>query len=450
MTGTAVTASGWVAHATVGGHRMPVPEGGGLVAIAETAAALGCDVVYVLEAPGGFLAYGEGLTVTGGREGEAWRVAVEVEGAGRVQLVSAAAAEAGPWVGMTAAELVAAFVAFERLAGVPWGESIGRTAERLILATHPRERGGTRLDLAPECPEPAAAANLELAWQSWRREPTEQERAAKFVHAFDANAQYLAAWQAVELPHGPAHHLSGAMRFDPKTFGVWRLEELPANHRGLLPAPWIERREWFTTPTIVRMAEFCEGWEPEPVEAWVWRQRSRFLRATAERLRDARQSAQEELRRARLAIRAAEDDAEDADIRRIVAADAVRDAVKAIYRVQTGRFNMAGREGAWSRPEWGHAIRATARVNLHRRLCRLGQAPFAIATDGLLFATDEPDPHKFAERIGLPVSTGLGQFSYEGTAPAAPIWDAYKAGGRRGSGAAALFRAVADNRIEED
>lgn len=450
MTGTAVAASGWVAHATVGGRRVPTPLGGGAVEIAESAASIGCDVVYVLLPPEGFLAEGPGVTVTGGREGEAWRVAVEVEGAGRVQLVSAAAAEAGPWQGMSAGELVAAFVAFERLVGVPWGESVGRTAERLILATHPRERGGTRLDLAPECPEPAAAANLELAWQSWRREPTEEEQSARWVHAFDANAQYLAAWQAVELGHGTPTHLVGPkpIAFAPRAFGLWRLESLPANHRPELPAPWIEGREWFTTATVERMAEFCEGWEPEPVEAWIWPRRSRFLRATAERLRDARQSAQEELRRARAAIWGDDPESPEGDLRRIVAADAVLDAVKAIYRVQTGRFNMAGREGAWSRPEWGHAIRATARVNLHRRLCRLGQAPFAIATDGLLFATDEPDAHKFAERIGLPVSTGLGQFSYEGTAPAEPIWDAYQ-GGRRG-GAAALFRAVADNRIEED
>jgi hypothetical protein len=100
----------------------------------------------------------------------------------------------------------------------------------------------------------------------------------------------------------------------------------------------------------------------------------------------------------------------------------VAEAVKDCYRVETGRWAMGRRPGSgWARPDWGHLVRAQARVNLHRRLARLGAAPFAVATDAALFLSDEPDGAAFARSIGLVVGDGLGEWSHDATVPAADV-----------------------------
>lgn len=366
------------------------------------------------------------LEETGGAEDDAgaawrWRLTREGEAVSVVVLSNDLGRKAGPWVGMGPRELLDAFGAFERLCGVPWSDSVGHTAEALILATHPRAKGGTLLDRAPVMPEPAQGSTLEFPW-TWRRDLTPAEQLGGYVHAFDANAQYLAAWGSVELGHGaPIHH--DRPRFDPRNVGVWRVAHADrlANGNPLLPAPWLERREWFTTPTMVRMLEVCDGLAvPEILEAWTWPGHSRFLRGAAERLRDARAAAMRELEAAAERQWTMTDAEVDAWLSRKVSAVAVLAAVKDLYRVQSGRFGMAGRSPAsgWARPDWGHTIRAQARVNLHRRLSGLGAAPVAIATDGLLFVDDEPDGRKFAERIRLRLGPGLGYFRHDASVPA--------------------------------
>lgn len=328
---------------------------------------------------------------------------------------------AGPFHGLMPGELVDVLHALERLLGVPWASSLGRTAERLILSTHPRARGGTLLDREPVTPAPAEGSTLEGPWSAWRRELTSAERRAKWLHVFDANAQYLAAWSTAELGHGtPTHHAGGG--FDPRVAGLWRMPGLGAVRPPfgeLLPRPWLDGREWFTTPTVTRALEVCEGLEvPDVVESWRWPSCSRFLRGAGERLRDARAAATRERDRCRLAVLDAVDsDAALEAVRREVSAEVALEAVKGIYRVQTGRFGMAGRDAAspWARPDWGHVIRAQARVNLHRRLAKLTAAPFAVATDALLYLVDEPDAGNVARRLGLTIGGRLGEFHHAGS-----------------------------------
>lgn len=343
--------------------------------------------------------------------GLSWRLMVRPNAGGRwtsvILLPYVENERLGPWAELDVATMARGMAVFERLVGVPWRDTVGRTVERLILATHPRERGGTYLDMSPMVPEPALDGRLEQP-TVWRRALTCDEQDAPYLHAYDQNAQYLAAWQVVELGLGvPQHSPAGApMMFDPRTVGLWRIKLPPAGTpaTGGLPLPWSSMQEWFTTPTVIRMTEL--GYTVDVDEAWCWPRRSRFLRAAGERLRDARRQ---------LVCTSVHDPQQH---------KAALDAVKACYRVGTGRFNMDARDerSGWRRPDWGHLIRATARVNLDRRFRKLSQAPFAIATDGLLFATDEPDPHLFAQQlhtdadpVGLPLGDGLGQFSVKGT-----------------------------------
>lgn len=338
---------------------------------------------------------------------------------------------AGPFSGLEARELVDVLASLERLLGVPWASSTGRTAERLILSTHPRAKGGTLLDRAPVTPAPCEGSTLETAWSNWRRELTGDERRAGWLHIFDANAQYLAAWSTAELGHGvPVHH-GGPRRFDARVCGVWRVPELGAVRPPfgeLLPRPWLEGREWFTTATVARALEVCHGLDfPDVAESWEWPTRTRFLRGACERLRDARAAAvleRDRTGRAAWDELGPDDEARALElVRRHVVADVTLEAVKSVYRVQTGRFGMGARDASspWARPDWGHIVRAQARVNLHRRLEKLAAAPFGIATDALLFLADEPAPAVFAERVRLPLGGGLGQFHHIATVPAGEL-----------------------------
>lgn len=439
---TALTGEGgWIAGAAATGE--PARRWG-LLDLADKARALELTTVYVAGLGGwdGIVPPAPLCEVTGGRdEAGAWRyriaggigcgernraMPVELPAVNVVILERDVSRMAGPWsIGLDPRELTLALGAAGRVLGVPWADSIGRTAERLILSTHPRGNGGRLLDRSPKTPAPCESGGLEIAWLGWRRDLTAAERRGRWVHVFDVNAHYLAAWGNAELGFGvPVHHPS-PRPFDPRVVGFWRipggLDGLAVPHGELLPTPWIPGREWYATATLARVWEVCNGLDlPVPAECWLWPHKSRYLRAAAERLRDARRDAMAELDRRRRVLREAPD-ATRVDVERFVTAGVVLEAVKDVYRVQTGRFNQAGRaEGSpWRRPDWGHTVRAVARANLHRTLTGLGAAPVAIATDAAVFVDDEPDPGVFAARVGLRVGTGLGQWKHAGTAAVA-------------------------------
>lgn len=389
---------------------------------------LGADVVFVLGEPGelpGDLAAGGWRSVDGGVT-----VVIPALDEGR---------SAGLWDGLEPGELLETFRRLEQL-GIPWRDSVGRTAEALILSTHPRAKGGVILGSSPVVPDVCEDGTLEQPWGSWVRPPTDGERGARWAHFFDANAQYLAAWQSVEVGTGTPEHVAddgkGWLTAAPSAWpvGFYRLPGLDrVSVPGLLPAPWLPRREWVSTPTLRRAVEVCDalGVElPAIAEAWVWPSRTRFFRGAGERLRDARAAAREQAALARGAVRHArtEQDAMTA-VRGQVVAVSVLDAVKALYTVQTGRLSMLTRDSrsGWRRPDWGHLIRAQARANLHRRISALTAAPVAIATDGLCFLSDEVTGLEFARQIGLPMGDGLGAFKYEGSVPASAVLPALEA-----------------------
>jgi hypothetical protein len=325
----------------------------------------------------------------------------------------------GPWADADSAEgLVEGLERFRRAVGHPWRSSVGRTGEALIRWTHPAERGGTQLGSTPDLPEPAADGSLEVAFM-WHRPLTTIERASGWVHLFDLNGQYLAAWESVELGLGPAEYHpgpinvegwvkvrpSGARLVAPP--GLWHLE-LPAEPVDQsLPNAWGNGAgvtRWVTTPTLARALEVQPSLPPIS-EAWWWPEQSRYLRAPAERLRDARMAL-------------IDDPAPTAQL--------ALAAVKDLYRRGTGRLAMGDRNpnSGWPRPDWRLAIIAQARVNLHRTLtAKLAAPPFAALVDGLCFATDEADPLAFAARIGLRLGSRLGQWSHEGTAALPPLVD---------------------------
>jgi hypothetical protein len=454
MSATVVVARGWVVDPAGGGRALPDPWG--LADVVAAADAAGACTVLVLDVAGWSGAV-DGLELTGSLGAE-WRftrpaVLDDTAPARRVDVVmveadTAGGKYAGPWAGLEPRDACAVLRALEGVLGVPWASSVGQTAERLILSTHPRAKGGRRLDVAPVTPVPVAEGNLELDLMAWRRPLEPRERrlidGGGWVHVFDANAQHLAAWQAAELGHGTPVHEVGPV-FDRRRVGFWRVEGgldgLPTPAAPLLPAPWLPGREWYSTPTMLRALEVSVGMDfPSVTEAWLWPESSRFLREAGVKLRDARARASARVAAARVRLLAAAIDDRDVDAAtgEVAVAGAVLEAVKAVYSRQAGRFQMArGEDSGWARPDWGHIIRATARANLHRRMEKLSWSPLAVATDALVFVSDERDPRIAAERLRLPLGVGLGEFRAEGTAPAAELVDELE-----GAAVGVLMRAI--------
>lgn len=318
--------------------------------------------------------------------------------------------------------LLATLRALQWVLGMPVAPSVTQTAERLLLTTHPRDNHGRRLEVRPQLP-PAVDELREIA-TLWKRplEDTELVQSTG-VRWFDANANYLGAYQVAQLGFGEPYWSDHgdpvwSQRLMAKTLpaGIWRAElpaELEVDSRlcgGVLPVPWSTSTSWHTTPTIVRALEL--GVSPDVVtEAWVWPQQSRFCREFGVRMRDARAQL--------LAVD-----------ERPGRAEALA-YVTGMYQRLHGRFGAGWRRengSAWGRPDWMHTIRATARVNLDRRLrgtdkrAPLAALPFAIDTDCLYFLQG---PEAWAQHgegwamyIGLPVGPRdkLGAFRQSGTA----------------------------------
>jgi hypothetical protein len=298
--------------------------------------------------------------------------------------------------------------------GLAW-RGAGATAETLIASTHPARRGG-RVIRRPEAPPPPAeAGNTETAY-TWRRALTSEEASRGYVHVFDKNGQYLAAWSSLSvglegLEHllpvsvrGPAGEWVSRLGFDPSLPGYWRLA-LPGGPE-LLPPVGSGSREWHHTEAVKLAAEL--GPLPPIAEAYVWREHSRYLEGSYRRLRDAR---------TRL-IRATEP-----------AAAIALACVKRMYAVEYGRFGAGfrfARPDRWLRPEWRHGTIALARANLYRGLARIAREhrrrPFAIEYDAVAYASHSPDAAAFAARVGLPLGVELGQWKHVATAPMTPAF----------------------------
>ena len=132
--------------------------------------------------------------------------------------------------------------------------------------------------------------------------------------------------------------------------------------------------KWVTTPTLERALAL--GYQPEILEAWTWPQHGRVLLGWYERFRDASSSL----------------DTDDPD------AQAARNQAKVIRTHGIGIIgsdeHLKGKT-AYS-PERRLHVLAKAKANIVYRLQQIGektgQWPLAVATDTVLYASDDPDP----------------------------------------------------------
>jgi hypothetical protein len=309
----------------------------------------------------------------------------------------------------------------ERL-GIGWRLTGGITGVDLA-GTFPRRR--LRLEAA-EPPKPALSGAVGHAFH-WSRRPTTDEAELPWLHCYDGNGAYLAAyntpvnvgtWRRVEAPV-----------FDSKLPGYW-LVDVPEWADRLLPdlfdstgraaATRYGGPRWFVTSTLALAAEL--GYEITPREAYLPAGRhGRFYEPWYKRVRDARAALMGSV---------------DPDDR------AVLDALKVMWHATHGQV---GTKSQGSRKDHDQAIIAGYAANLLRRLVKVADAgqrwPLAIGTDAIAFASADRDPES-ACPAGLVLGSGLGEFKVAGTlqmAAAVPLL-----GSGRSGDVDALFERASD------
>lgn len=257
-----------------------------------------------------------------------------------------------------------------------------------------------------ELVEPATHPTVEDELR-WSRQPTDDEAALTYVHAYDRGGSYLAATSgSSSAPASPftSTALSCSTSADPATWlvdvpdaGDWRLPH-PLDPAGRGHAG---RRRWFTTPTLALAAEL--GYSLDPVEAYTWPASGRILEPWYKRLRDVRTTLEQQIAAGDLDARAA------------------REMIKATYSRTIGEFAARHRAGQpWHRPDWRHAIIATARSNVLRRVHIIGEQtgtwPVAMIADAVIYLSDTACPACAWPGEPNSLGHGLGQYSPYGSA----------------------------------
>lgn len=307
-----------------------------------------------------------------------------------------------------AASLAWRLARFAAELGIGWRMTGGMTGADLArtFPRRPQRHTGKPMQLEPaEPPKPALAPALEIEFL-WSRKPLDSEAAkGLWLHCYDGNGAYTAAYGAAVVNLGAWQHATSPA-FDRKIPGYWRIER-PEWSAPLLPNPFDptgrEHRHgdsgprWYATATLAHAAEL--GYQVTPLEAYLpaegasW---GRWYEPWAERVRDARKALLEET---------------DPDSAAVLA------ALKHVWH-QT--HSAVGLKSQGHRRDHDHAIIATYRANLLRRLVKISDAeqryPLAIATDNVAYVSREPDPRK-ACPAGLTLGTGLGEFKVKGTLP---------------------------------
>jgi hypothetical protein len=160
-----------------------------------------------------------------------------------------------------------------------------------------------------------------------------------------------------------------------------------------------------TTPTVELALK--HGARLECSEAYIARDRARWLRSIKVRLKAARDASKD-----------------GSEVGAVVEA-----AIKGTYAYGVEYFNLireaASEEpGELHRPDVRDFVVAQSRVNLIRQMAKArdaGAVPLAAITDALYVASDEPDSRALGARLGLPMSDRLGDLKPLGAVPMAEL-----------------------------
>lgn len=265
----------------------------------------------------------------------------------------------------------------------------------------------------------------------WSRDPktiTATERAAGWLHQYDKNAAWLAAFGGAKLGIGePVHHPDG-IPYDADLAAYWRVAEVPGEGLPGLPGfRFLEAEEggyWVRTPAVDLLREVYEGWEPDVVEAWVWPTTKRVLYSMYDRLRVTRERILIAQGEARPGARYA---------KRVVSTlyQSFRGYLTRIDGPQKDqKTGEPYAKDIYWRPDWAAMILDLALANTYRDLKNFaaeGRFPLSLKVDAVTLASDEADIAAAAP-ASMTLGTKGGQWKGEHTAPLTELLDAIDSG----------------------
>lgn len=424
MTGPAIVSDGWIGRG-IRGTNLQLPEAWTLHDIASYAWASNCSSVLVLDGwsddrAGMALAGGHGFEVKElGRPPFQWAIKHPLRP--EVLVTSIECQSGSPFEGMGPRVVLSALEQWEQRTGSAWQSTVNASAERLIIDSWKGKRSFLEHKPIPAPLDRAVIASSELAY-TWARDLYEEEQQRAFVHVFDINAQHLYEWKATRLPYDELEHHPRPHTFDPTIPGLWRVPELAEGSRGVfrtdLPSllhgagdRHTPGREWFTTWTLTEAAQRGISL-PDISESITWTKQHAWLAHAGKTLEEVR--ARASIDKLIADQRYAENGKGHEQREAWRTADLLGTLAKRIYQTQTGMFAAASEGGSsiFHRPVWWAYIVGAARVRLYRKMDAWATAPFAVLTDAVMFATDEPDPTAFGLGVGLEISNEVGAFSH--------------------------------------
>lgn len=254
--------------------------------------------------------------------------------------------------------------------------------------------------------------------QQWHRDPSDAERRAGWVHRYDKNAAWLAAYGPTKLGIGePTHGQEGTL-YNKSYAGFWRVADVPG--RGIQGLPELQFREveeggfWLTTPSMELLRELYPDWLPRVLESWHWETSKAALSGMYKLMSTSRNRI----------LSAAEEGRPGAKW-----AKQVNGRIYQSFRGYLARAAGPQTDHAtgstydkdlYYRPDWAAMLITHATANMYRNLAKVaredGRYPLSVYVDAVTYASNEADP-----MVGKPASMVIGNkggtWSAEGSAP---------------------------------
>lgn len=265
-------------------------------------------------------------------------------------------------------------------------------------------------------------AMVPQVWEKPLADFTPEQRAAAWIQEYDKTAAWLPAYSNVQLGIGEPTHLDGGtIAYEKRFAGYWRIAEIPGVVAlpGLPPLVFKEAQEggyWVATASMDLLKELWPTWDPQILEAWVWKDSKRALEGFYKKVKDSRL----------YIVAAAEAGRPGAKF-----AKQINGAVYQSFRGYLGRSKGPRLDHAtgepyakdiYWRPDWAFMLLSHATANMYRNLRDFardqGVTPLYVNVDAAGFASEQADP-ELAKPDGMKLGSQGGQWTAENTVPMA-------------------------------
>lgn len=302
-------------------------------------------------------------------------------------------------------DLVNALHQWHTKTGIPWRGVAGMTGLSLVreVTRMGKARRFPRWKTQVEDGVPGGALTSEEPYSADTWQAPTPKTAPPYLICYDANKAYLNAAQLAKIS-GNDLQCTGVREYERGLSGWWLIDAKPWRKKKLPDPMGYHRdgsRRWVTGPTIELLTQLVdEGLHPgfTILNSYTADGATPLLKNWARVLTEAGTNT---------TVRPGHRE----DV-------AVLDAIKAAYKQAWG--SLQNPRMKVYRPDWAHSILAQSRVNLWRRIRKIGDTtgryPAWIATDCIAYPADTNDADAEATALGLPYSTDtwkLGTYKCE-------------------------------------